>query len=103
MKLLFAASPNPFDVRAALLAGHAKHPVIVHFPIALFIASAIFEILSMWRKQPVFEAAAYFKLVGAAITLPVASATDLGARRWQHECAKLKGTLQMYLVRERNN
>src|SRR5437763_10189036 len=98
MKLLFAASPNPFDVRAALLAGHAQHPVIVHFPIALFIASAIFEILAMWRKQPVLAAVAYFNLVGAAITLPFAIATGLGAWRWQLEGARLKGNLQLHLI-----
>ena len=51
MNLLFAAAPNPFDVKAALLAGHAQHPVIVHFPIALFIASAVFDVLAIWRKQ----------------------------------------------------
>jgi len=98
MKLLFAASPNPFDVRAALLAGHAQHPVIVHFPIALFIASAIFEILAMWRKQPVLAAVAYFNLVGAAIALPFAIATGLGAWRWQLEGARLKGNLQLHLI-----
>jgi len=48
MKLFLAAShsPNPFDLNAALLAGHAQHPVIIHFPIALFIASAVFELLA---------------------------------------------------------
>jgi len=30
---------NPFDLKAALLAKHAQHPVIIHFPIALFIIS----------------------------------------------------------------
>jgi uncharacterized membrane protein len=69
MKLLLAASPNPFDLKAALLAGHAQHPVIVHFPIALFIASAVFDILAIWRKQPVLAAVAYFNLVGAAMTV----------------------------------
>ncbi len=29
---------NPFDLRAALLAKHAQHVVLIHFPIALFIA-----------------------------------------------------------------
>jgi len=54
MKIFLAAShsPNPFDLKAALLAGHAQHPVIIHFPIALFIASAVFELLAAWRKQP---------------------------------------------------
>ena len=98
MNLLFAAAPNPFDVKAALLQGHAQHPVLVHFPIALFIASAVFEVLAIWRKQPVFAAVAYFNLLGAALSLPFTIATGLGAWRWQLEGAKLKGNLQLHLV-----
>ena len=98
MKLLLAASPNPFDVKAALLAGHAQHPVIVHFPIALFIASAVFDILAIWRKQPVLAVVAYFNLVGAAITVPLAIASGLGAWRWQLEGARLKGNLELHLI-----
>ncbi len=98
MNLFFGASPNPFDVKAALLQGHAQHPVIVHFPIALFIASAVFDILAIWRKQPVFAAVAYFNLVGAAMTIPLAIATGLGAWRWQLEGARLKGNLQLHLI-----
>jgi len=92
------AATNPFDLRAALLAAHAQHPVIVHFPIALFIASAVFDILAIWRKQPVFAAVAYFNLVGAAMTIPLAIATGLGAWRWQLEGARLKGNLQLHLI-----
>jgi len=98
MNLLFAASLNPFDLKAALLQGHAQHPVIIHFPIALFIASAVFDILAIWRKQPVFAAVAYFNLVGAAMTIPLAIATGLGAWRWQLEGARLKGNLQLHLI-----
>ncbi len=98
MRALFAASPNPFDLRAALLAGHAQHPVIVHFPIALFIASVVFDFLAIWRKQPGLATVAYFNLVGAAITVPVAIATGLGAWRWQLEGATLKGNLQLHLI-----
>jgi uncharacterized membrane protein len=81
MKLFLAVShsPNPFDLKAALLAGHEQHPVIIHFPIALFIASAIFELLAVWRKQPVFATVAYYNLLGAALTVPLAIATGLGA------------------------
>jgi len=64
MNFLLLASSNPFDLKAALLAGHAQHPVIVHFPIALFIASAVFDILAIWRKQPILAAVGYFNLVG---------------------------------------
>jgi uncharacterized membrane protein len=100
MKLFLAHShsPNPFDLKAALLAGHAQHPVLVHFPIALFIASAIFEVLAIWRKQPVLASVAYFNLVGAALTVPLAIATGLGAWRWQLEGATLKGSLQLHLI-----
>ena len=87
-----------FDLKAAIQAPHAQHPVLVHFPIALFIASAVFEALAVWRKQPVFAAVAYFNLFGAALSLPFTIATGLGAWRWQLEGAKLKGNLQLHLV-----
>src|SRR5438067_11830671 len=98
MKLFLAASTNPFDLKAALLAGHAQHPVIIHFPIALFIASVVFEVLAIWRKQPVFASVAYYNLLGAALTIPVAIATGLGAWRWQLEGAKIKGNLQLHMI-----
>src|SRR6266404_5254665 len=96
--LAHSHSPNPFDLKAALLAGHAQHPVIVHFPIALFIASAIFEILAVWRKQPAFASVAYFNLLGAAISIPFTLATGLAAWQWQLEGAALKGNLRLHLV-----
>ena len=98
MNLLFAAAPNPFDVKAALLAGHAQHPVIIHFPIALFITSAVFELLAVWRKQPLFATVAYYNLLGAALTLPLAIATGLGAWQWQLEGATLKGNLRLHMI-----
>src|ERR1700745_206917 len=98
MNLLFAAAPNPFDVKAALLQGHAQHPVLVHFPIALFIASSVFEVLAIWRKQPVFAAVAYFNLFGAALSLPFTIATGIGAWQWQLGGATLKGNLRLHLI-----
>jgi uncharacterized membrane protein len=98
MKLFLAASPNPFDLKAALLQGHAQHPVIIHFPIALFIASALFELLAAWRKHPVFASVAYYNLLGAALTVPLAIATGLGAWQWQLEGATLKGNLRLHLI-----
>ena len=98
MNFLLLASSNPFDLKAALLAGHAQHPVIVHFPIALFIASAVFDILAIWRKQPILAAVGYFNLVGAAISIPFAIATGLGAWQWQLEGATLKGNLRLHMI-----
>ena len=97
-RLFLAAAPNPFDLKAALLAGHAQHPVIVHFPIALFIASAVFEVLAVWGKQPLFATVAYYNLVGAALSIPFTIATGLGAWQWQLEGATLKGNLRLHLV-----
>jgi uncharacterized membrane protein len=98
MNPFLSASPNPFDLKAALLAGHAQHPVIVHFPIALFIASVVFDILAIWRKRPILATVGYFNLVGAAITVPLAIATGLGAWQWQLEGATLKGNLRLHLI-----
>ena len=93
-----AAAVNAFDLKAAALARHAQHPVLVHFPIALFIASAVFEILAIWRKQPALASVAYFNLLGAAFSIPFTIATGLAAWQWQLEGARLKGNLQLHLV-----
>jgi uncharacterized membrane protein len=98
MNQFLATSPNPFDLKAALLQGHAQHPVIIHFPIALFIASIVFEVMAAWRKQPVLAAVAYYNLLGAALTIPFAIATGLGAWRWQLEGAAIKGNLRLHMV-----
>jgi hypothetical protein len=39
---------NPFDLKAALLAKHAQRPVIIHFPIALFIIGVAFDLFGIW-------------------------------------------------------
>ena len=89
---------NPFDLKAALLAKHAQHPVIIHFPIALFIISMVFDLLAIWRSNPTMLKAAYYNLVAAALTAPVAIASGLTAWQWQLEGAKLKGNLLLHLV-----
>ena len=94
----FAAAVNAFDLKAALLARHAQHPVIVHFPIALFIMSALFEALALWRKQPLFASVAYYNLLAAAISIPFTIATGLAAWQFQLEGATLKGNLLLHLV-----
>src|SRR5947207_14555994 len=96
--LAHSHSPNPFDLKAALLAGHAQHPVIIHFPIALFIASVVFDVVAIWRKHPALAAVAYYNLVGAATTIPLALATGLGAWRWQLEGAAIKGNLRLHMI-----
>jgi len=89
---------NPFDLKAALLAKHAQHPVIIHFPIALFIISVAFDLLAIWRRNPALAKAAYYNLLAAALTAPVALASGLTAWQWLLEGAKLKGNLLLHLI-----
>ena len=98
MNSFLGISVNPFDLKAALLAGHAQHPVIIHFPIGLFMASVVFDLLAVWRKKPILAAVAYYNLLGAALTLPLAIATGLGAWQWQLEGATLKGNLRLHMI-----
>ena len=89
---------HPFDLKTVLLAKHAQHVVLIHFPIALFIIGVLFDFLAQWRKQPVLAAAAYYNLLVAAIaTLPVV-VTGILAWQWELEGQKLKGILLMHLV-----
>lgn len=89
---------NPFDLKAALLAKHAQRPVIIHFPIALFIISVAFDLLAIWRSNPTMAKAAYYNLLAAALTAPVAIASGLTAWQWQLEGARLKGNLLLHLI-----
>ena len=89
---------HPFDVKAALLAKHAQHVVLIHFPIALFIAGVAFDFLAQWMKQRLLAAAAYCNLVAAAvITVPVLI-TGILAWQWQLEGQRLKGILLIHVV-----
>ena len=89
---------NPFDLKAALLAKHAQHVVLIHFPIALFITGVGFDLLAQWTKRRGLADAAYYNLLVAAIsTIPVL-ATGLLAWQFQLEGEKLKGILLLHLV-----
>jgi uncharacterized membrane protein len=89
---------NPFDLKAAFFAKHAQHVVLIHFPIALFIAAVGFDLIAQWTKRRGLAAAAYYNLLAAAIsTLPVL-ATGILAWQFQLEGQKLKGILLLHLV-----
>jgi uncharacterized membrane protein len=89
---------NPFDIKSALLAKHAQHVVLIHFPIALFIAGVVFDFLAQSAKRRALATVAYYNLLGAAIfTVPVV-ATGLLAWQFQLEGQKLKGILLLHLV-----
>ena len=91
-------SVNPFDIKTILLAKHAQHVVLIHFPIALFIAAVALDYLAHWTKNQALAAAAYFNLLLAAISTVPVVASGLAAWRWALEGQKLKGILLMHLI-----
>jgi len=89
---------HPFDLKAALLAKHAQHVVLIHFPIALFIAGVAFDFLAQWTKQRILAAAAYCNMLAAAVATVPVLITGVLAWQWQLEGQRLKGILLEHLV-----
>jgi uncharacterized membrane protein len=88
---------NPFDLKAALLARHAQHVVLVHFPIALFVMSCVFDLLAVFRGNRSLAKAAYYNLTAASISALAAVGTGVLAWQLQLEGAKLRGNLRLHL------
>ena len=89
---------NPLDLKTALLAKHAQHVVVIHFPIALFMASVFFDLLARWRRDQALATVAYYNLLGAAVATLPAVATGLLAWQWLLEGERLKGNLRLHLI-----
>jgi uncharacterized membrane protein len=89
---------NPFDPKTVLLARHAQHVVLIHFPIALFISATAFDFVAQkTHRQSLADAAYCNLLLAAAFTLPVVI-TGILAWRFALEGQKLKGILLLHLV-----
>ena len=72
--------------------------MLIHFPIALFLVGVLFDFLSRGRKSSAAATAAYFNLIGAAIsTIPVV-VTGLLAWQFALEVQRLKGILLQHLM-----
>lgn len=89
---------NPFDLKTALLAKHAQHVVLIHFPIALFIAGAAFDFAGQWTKRQAMAAAAYYNFALAAIMAVPVLGTGILAWQFALEGQHLKGILLKHLV-----
>src|ERR1700690_3339057 len=92
------AMVNPFDLKTALLAKHAQHVVLIHFPIALFITAVAFDLSAQWSKRRGLAQAAYYNVLAAAISTVPARVTALLGWPFQLEGQKLKGILLLHLV-----
>jgi uncharacterized membrane protein len=89
---------NPFDLKNALMARHAQHVVLVHFPIALFVVGVAFDLAALWRNRRAFADASFYNLtIAAASTIPV---VITGILAWQFalEGQTLKGILRLHLI-----
>jgi len=93
-----ASMINPFDLKTTLLAKHAQHVVLIHFPIALFISAAAFDLTAQWTKLRGLTDAAYYNLLAAAISTFPVFVTGIVAWQYQLEGQKLKGTLLLHLA-----
>ena len=91
-------SVNPFDIKTILLAKHAQHVVLIHFPIALFISGVAFDLAAQWKKRRGLADAAYFNLLLAALSTVPVVATGILAWRFALDGQKLKGILLLHLV-----
>ncbi|MGA8623100.1 MAG: DUF2231 domain-containing protein [Candidatus Sulfotelmatobacter sp.] len=89
---------SPFDLKAAILARHAQHVVLIHFPIGLFLAAVAFDLVALWTKRRGLADAAYYNLLAAAISTFPVLATGILAWQFQLEGQKLKGILMLHLV-----
>jgi uncharacterized membrane protein len=96
--LLGLVKINPFDPKTALLAKHAQHVVLIHFPIALFITAVAFDAAAHWAKGKGLAEAAYYNLLIAAISTVPVLATGILAWQFQLDGEKLKGLLLLHLV-----
>jgi uncharacterized membrane protein len=91
-------SVNPFDIKTVLLAKHAQHVVLVHFPIALFIIGVTFDLIAQWTKRRSLADAAYYNLLVAAISTVPVIATGILAWQFALEGQRVKGILLEHMV-----
>jgi len=89
---------NPFDLRTILLAKHAQHVVLIHFPIALFITGVGLDLLSCGKRTSQLASAAYLNLSIAAATVIPAVLTGVLAWQFALDGKRLKGLLLLHVI-----
>ncbi len=89
---------NPFDLKAALLAKHSQHVVLIHFPIALYLSATMFDVCGrVFRKSGLAEVARWNFLFAAVMSIP-AAATGVLAWQLALEGKHLEGILLLRLL-----
>src|SRR4051794_38765697 len=89
---------NPYNLNSILHAKHAQHVVLIHFPIALFLAGVALDFLFQWTRVESLRVGARLNLILAAISTVPVLVTGLIAWRWALEGQRLKGILLQHLI-----
>jgi uncharacterized membrane protein len=87
-----------FDPKTVLLAKHAQHIVMIHFPIALFFVSGVFDAMAHRNKSDSLRSAGYYNLVAASISSVLAVATGIAAWQIMFGGKSPKGILLFHLL-----
>jgi len=88
---------SPFDLKSVLLAKHAQHVAMVHFPIALIVVSVLFDLLSLRKQNLALLRASYYTVIAAAISAVPTVATGLLAWQLQFEGKVPRGNLKLHM------
>jgi uncharacterized membrane protein len=89
---------HPFDLRQMMMEKHGQHVVLIHFPIALFIAGVGLDFVAQWTKRETLGFAAYVNLLLAAVMAVPAVATGLVAWQWALAGHRIRGILLLHIV-----
>jgi uncharacterized membrane protein len=89
---------SPSDWQAIVLAKHAQHVVLIHFPIALYVTAVGLDVLAQLRKKPEWETAVFLNLTAAALCTAPTLLTGVIAWQWQLEGQRIKGVLLYHLL-----
>src|SRR5918992_49692 len=57
--------------------GHPSHPMFVHFPIAFYLATLVFDVMTRLNPDPALVRAGSYLLVGAALSTVILVITGL--------------------------
>jgi uncharacterized membrane protein len=88
---------NPWDPKTVIFAKHAQHVVLIHFPIALFIAGVAFDFIATLARRRDLDLVAYCNFSGALLAAVPSILTGLLAWQWELEGRRLKGILLLHL------
>jgi len=81
-----------------VFAKHAQHVVLIHFPIALFIAAVAFDLIAFWTRRRAFADAAYYNMAIAALATIPTLVTGIIAWQLQLGGQKLSGILLLHFL-----